>query len=730
MLRKLLGMGLLLATLAGCTTLEGKECSSDSDCGGETGRCDVATGLCYKAGTEPEIENCSPACAAYEACTTVGCRPRFTSLTILSPANNAVVGAGTVQVQAQLVANPTYADKTQFPDTLNFSASRNDGGDVGSFGAVTRNGDTYTVAWTPPSTQAQVVLTAGHPTPAAVPSASVTVQVDTVAPDFTISFSTPPDRLSGSPTQAAQADEATGYESAFRRDESVTVTVAANEPVSNVTLTVVGIGAGGAAGQAQSPVTLVGGASGCTGSPAFCGSTIVNLSTPEMSVFRGTMDFRVEGQDSVGNRGSKAAGLKVTRWKWAFNAAGAINSTPAVGSRGTVYFGTDDTSGKMFAVGPDGALKWPAPLPLGQMGASPAVGALNGTEEYVYVSAKGTSGTFFYALQGSNGTEKAKCTLAGNNEVESAVAVGTTALTVGTAETGVVIYNGNPPKIIGLRPDAVLTDPKCIEIAGSGPTTLPLSVPGSSVVMKDQKVFYAATGSRLTCYDFATGSNSPCMGWPQNTNSLARGLTLLDEKIYGGAGNSDDPTLGSLFSSPLTGGPSGGAVSFVYPNANTSRVFNLAIGSGKVAYFGAETASTGELLALLLEVGGATPTRAADTGTMRGAPAIGKNDRLYTLNTQGRVSAWVASTVAPLWHLDLSLGLSSVDVSPTLDCRRDATGQILTDRPLGTLYIGGNTKLYAFIVESPGLDPAAPWPKFQHDARNTGNAATPITTCP
>jgi hypothetical protein len=180
-----------------------------------------------------------------------------------------------------------------------------------------------------------------------------------------------------------------------------------------------------------------------------------------------------------------------------------------------------------------------------------------------------------------------------------------------------------------------------------------------------------------------------------------------------------------LLSIPTSGGP----ITLAYPATASSRVFNLAIGNGDVAYFGAETATSAELLSLAL--GTATsPTRVASVDTLRGAPVIGKNDRLYTLNVQGRVSAWVASSLAPLWNVDLALDLTPKDSSPTLDCRRDEGGVAVGTSSVGNLYFVGTTKMYAFVVDSPGLDPSAPWPKFQHDARNTGNPATPVTNCP
>jgi hypothetical protein len=38
----------------------------------------------------------------------------------------------------------------------------------------------------------------------------------------------------------------------------------------------------------------------------------------------------------------------------------------------------------------------------------------------------------------------------------------------------------------------------------------------------------------------------------------------------------------------------------------------------------------------------------------------------------------------------------------------------------------------SFIVDSRGIDTNAPWPKYQHDLRNTGNSTTPMVefVCP
>lgn len=736
MLRKLLGAGLLLTTLAGCTKLAGRTCTSDSDCG-EQGTCDVSVGLCYAADTEPELDPsaCTPACAEYQACTKTGCNPRFTALNILSPAPNALVGSAPVQVSAQLVVNPAYADKTQLPDMLSFGATRSGGGDIGSFGPVTRTGDTYTASWTPPNAQAAFTLTVSHPMAAAVQSAAVNVTVDTVPPTFAITFPAAPPRAQGSTTQADERDPAPGYDVAFRRDESVTVAISADEPVNTVKLTVTGIGPGGTPGQAQAPVTVQPG-SGCDGGPVFCGHVTVDLSTLDMRDVRGTADFRVEGQDGAGNHASANSGLKVTRWRWAFESAGAIKGAPAVGGKGAVYFGTSETNGKLFSLNPNGSLNWD--LALGQIAGSPAVGtARSGNEEYVYVAAKASGsggGTFLYALKGSDKSQVAKCPGTGSfgaSLVESAIAVGSTATDLGAGlvnvETAVGIVNSAQSRIVGIRPDTLPVDP-CISATNTNPATPP-TIPGASLVMKGEDVFYganAAAGARLTSY--TVGSNLPRTNWPVITDYVPWGLALLGDKVYGGQASTTNPAMGNLFSTPQSAASAGSNVSPLYPSSGSARVFGPSIGNSNWIYFGTETVSSADLVRLSIDSPSMAQNAVGST-PIRAAPVLGKNDLVYTVASDGKVAAWGANGLGQIWSESLP-GVSNLDVSPVLDCRRDAAGSPVPQSSVGWLYVAAGTSVYSLIVDSPGLDPSAPWPKFQHDARNTGNPDTPITNCP
>lgn len=140
---------------------------------------------------------------------------------------------------------------------------------------------------------------------------------------------------------------------------------------------------------------------------------------------------------------------------------------------------------------------------------------------------------------------------------------------------------------------------------------------------------------------------------------------------------------------------------------------------GTLSRFDASGAATGQASSPLLMPfpAGTTP------GT--GTPVLGANSYVYATASNGTVLA-AKQDLTTQWAVALPSAIAgTVTASSTLDCNRE--------RPLsgtGIFYLANGTGwLIAYIVDSPGLDPSAPWPKYQHDARNTGNTNV-STGCP
>jgi hypothetical protein len=113
-------------------------------------------------------------------------------------------------------------------------------------------------------------------------------------------------------------------------------------------------------------------------------------------------------------------------------------------------------------------------------------------------------------------------------------------------------------------------------------------------------------------------------------------------------------------------------------------------------------------------------------GPITAAPVLGQGGLVYALNTSGQLSV-LDNTLKLHWSAPVSG--TGFNVSPNLDCNRDSSG---TPRAgPGVLYVQSNDgMLTAILVDSHGLDTSSPWPRYQHDARNTGNSTTPIEACP
>ncbi|SEU31834.1 PQQ-binding-like beta-propeller repeat protein [Stigmatella erecta] len=735
-MRGFMGGLVVLGLVAGCSVPSFEElglaCVADEDCG-PSGLCVAIDGqkLCRKKPDVVSPTQCSPACLPAEACTTDGCERRFSAVEIREPGNGVSVDGGTIPIVAELTEQ--YVTEAEWP-TLVFTATREDGSPAGAIPVPTRIGNTYTVQWTVPDLDEQVTVTAAYAE--ANLRDTVLVDVDTVAPTFTIGFSNPPVRVPGrAGVQAEQKDPTAGYEDAFRRDEAVTVAVSSNDDtVTHAQLTVTGMGLGGILGRTEIPITVdLQRRASCPSGQSVCGERTVDLSVPEMSDFRGAMWFRASGEDRAGHHGVSAdTPLWVTRWKWAFDAAVKIEGTPAIGNQGRIYFGTNSGTGNGNAYGVDvaGTRKWI--INSGDVIGSPAVGALNGNEEYVYIASSHGQNTALYALR-ADGTEKAKCNRSLNGYKPGAIAVGNVGRGGGTdvVETAAVVGNNLGSRIALIRPDA--TGLECVDAGGvSSP-----SVAGA-MVLKDGSVFYGVSGGgfsegspnpALNSCDILTEGDMPREGWPQifPASVYVYGLAIVNDSVYASAGNVGDSSVGGLFKISVNGGN----VESLFPTSGGSRVFNFSIGSGGTAYFGTETNPIGNLRSLQLGTGAPSAVMGWGVGILRGAPVVGRGGNLYTVNTEGEVRAWTPSSTTPLWGTKIEPGAGKgTNISPTLDCLRDASGQAVVGSRLGVLYVTADTKVYAFIVDSPGLDPDAPWPKYQHDARNTGNPATPIPRCP
>ncbi len=90
--------------------------------------------------------------------------------------------------------------------------------------------------------------------------------------------------------------------------------------------------------------------------------------------------------------------------KWVFTTGGDIHSTPAIGSDGTIYVGSDDDN--FYAINPDGTEKWRFTAATGNVQSSPAIGS-DGT---IYV---GSDDNMLYAIN-PDGTEKWRFTTGGD----------------------------------------------------------------------------------------------------------------------------------------------------------------------------------------------------------------------------------------------------------------------------------------------------------------------------
>ncbi|WP_434384191.1 hypothetical protein [Melittangium boletus] len=515
------------------------------------------------------------------------------------------------------------------------------------------------------------------------------------------------------------------YASAWKRDQILPVQIRTDEP--HLDSSQLRVSLKGSDGSATTPVEVVPFTTGCDA--RFCGTARLKLWEPTFNTFRGSMPIVVQGRDTVGNEGSSNPAepkVAVTRWKWVFDAQGTIRTTPAIGQSGFVYLGmSTGPNGRVFGLKADGRKSWE--MSLGAVEGGISVGANNAGSELVYVGARTSSGASLYALRGNDGSTLKKCPETGGGVFGTGTligGIGVGALGASPIETAVTIYNGtdssagDPSNIVSVDSSGA-----CYSSGVTSGDAIGSVVQDGPVAIRGKDLFYPSsgdTGAKLASYVY--GAATPSANWPVGLSYIPRSLALVGTNVFASTASTDS-IRGGVLRIPQSGGEAN--VTPVYPagTALDARVYGLAVGGTDELFFGTQAVSS--LTFTRVPPEGLSKSETS-TVNVRASPVVGTR-AVYSASTGGVVDARAKDSLSLIWQL--APGVGTVNSSPTLDCSRDASGAAIPGAP-GVLYVPAGGKLHAFVVDGAGLDSSARWPKYQHDARNTGNPDTVIPPCP
>jgi outer membrane protein assembly factor BamB len=406
-------------------------------------------------------------------------------------------------------------------------------------------------------------------------------------------------------------------------------------------------------------------------------------------------------------------------------------SSPALAPDGTIYIGSGNNT--LFAMNPDGTLKWQYETGA-SLGASPAVGS-DGT---IY---EGSVDRQFYAIN-PDGT--LKWIVPTKSVFTSSAAIGAdgTIYAAGTnLDQTILCINTTSPVIVQLG------ELYAINPDGTIKWMVPLSGPvhSSPAVSTDGTIYVGSEG------DFGADRSDPCdpkspypssdvyPGFPVNGHFYAvnpDGSLKWDIKMTGDVDSSPsiapDGTVyvGSHYPTKAygtdtatlatVGSATTGYLNAINPDGTIKWYKDLfgavdssaAIGSDGTIYVGSDDFHVWALNPVDGSKKWVFPTR----DKVKSSPAIaadgtiyvGSNDgSLYELNPDGTLkSRIIAQVTGP--------------VQPTQTELVNSSPSIATD---GTVYFAtgagsGDEKIYSVIGDSPLA--VTPWPKFRHDALNTG----------
>jgi hypothetical protein len=558
--------------------------------------------------------------------------------------------------------------------------------------------------------------------PDAGKSAEVEVVLDKTAPDLLLG-------LVGAPMYQSAVGflevPPQGSAAAIKKDEVVTLRVtSAAEDVdgTSLQLRVTAADAGWDAGAAAA----------CDAG-AFCRDFRLALGPQPMNAFVASVSVEAEVMDTAGNVSARSQlGFEVTRWKWArrVSMTYGLRTTPALTDGGLVVVGISGMAppNGLVAVRPDGTVSW-GPTNDGAIEGSPSVGRGTGGAEYVFYQV--TTGE--NSIRGAHAVDGAALT--NSCDGASAGTASSASLAVLQDRTasvmGVGIQRTGMPNAIEHMAVAKRAMGLCSGVLAS-PQYATLESPSNVVAVGDNAVWADTDGAIRGAW----WNGSALAALPANFSVVGvgkvNGLAVLSGSVIaggGGGGGGGGPGIGRLFAyefttgtnawmnaptlSTPTSGPivvDGGVIGVVRTSGSRLRTIRLA------AMDGSELARTADLLV----EGGPM----SFSGSQVPTPVAGRGGLLYVADNAGRIAVLPQQfgiDAGVTWGAQLPSDVAgTVSASLTLDCNRTrpASGT-------GILYLATETGwLVAYIVDSAGLDPTAPWPKYQRDAWNTGNFAT------
>jgi len=677
----LAGTAALLGTLAvvGCGA-QGV-CQTDGDCG-DGARCRTEDKTCQQ---HVEDATCTPACLEWEYCSEQQCYPRYETITVLEPAAGTVDGGAVVRAQLKTVKS--WIGLRQHAKLM--YKVRTGNGSTADQGDLSPAGDAGIYAGHLSVAAGSYTLNAGFPNfPSGAPvSADVLITVDTNVPTFTVNPGMKTGLRTGGPGLPDDRDLL--QPNAFKRNDVVTVSIGSNDSdlnMNSVTLEVQGVDAG------NSTSFAVSSSSGC--GQTTCWTATANLAMVEMWALRGQMTLTAKGRDNAGNVGQGSAQIPVTRLKWTRalpSAPATISASPAVGTQGTVYVATNaGGASTLSAIRPDGTDQWLTPVNLGgPFLASPAIGRGNGSEEIIYGMPNVNPPTL-YALFGSDGGPAVVPVVpptTGTVAASPLIAL-TRASGSDIRESATTFANGSPDySLVSLRFGSPVS---ANQLGDGGAVTNP-----GNIVGEDNIAFAADNTQRIHEYGFS--GNWSIAAPDRVTTGTSVGLALTSALVAGSTG-------GSVFAFPRTTGTP-------FSRAELSPSIPSFIGSDLIysegSSFDAVRTNPSSGARITGNLGVATTTPLVGSGGV--THFVGTDNSVHVL-TPGLTKLWSGTAEASV----------VVASSPNIDCARSSSGTKLSGP--GTLYYGANNgKLYAIIVDNPGIDTSSPWPKYQRDPRNTGS---------